>query len=272
MGDPDRKQEALDWQTGVWNRMADVYVSEIDARFEPVIDALIRRANLRVGEHVLDVGTGTGSVALKAASIVGPSGLVVATDISPEMLDLARRRVPAAGHVHLRFMEGRAESLPARDSAFDVVLACLSMMYVIEREAAAHEIARVLKPNGRFVAAVWGGADECDIVRFQESAGRFAGPPPVPHVGPGALADPGVFLAQLQAAGIRSQLFEETLGFDFPDFASAWNTLAGVTTAQLSDERRQEAKDAVLAVLYPEGDGPRRFRNVTRFIVGVRTS
>jgi SAM-dependent methyltransferase len=76
------------------------------------------------------------------------------------------------------------------------------MMYVIDREAAAREIARVLRPGGRFVAAVWAGPEQCDIVLFQQTAGRFAGPTPVPGIGPGALADPSIFLRQLDAAGI----------------------------------------------------------------------
>ena len=66
----DREKEALAWQTGVWNRMSDVYIREIDQRFAPVVDALIRRASLVTGEHVLDLGTGTGSVAIRAASLV----------------------------------------------------------------------------------------------------------------------------------------------------------------------------------------------------------
>jgi len=77
-------------------------------------------------------------------------------------------------------------------------------------------------------------------------------------------------LEQLAAAGIRARVETEILGFDFADFASAWEVLAGATTAQLPPERRQEAKEAVLAAMYSEGDGPRHFRNVTQFIVGER--
>jgi len=91
-----------------------------------------------------------------------------------------------------------------------------------------------------------------------------------PGVGPGALADPAPFLAQLAAAGIEARVETETLGFDFPSFGSAWDALAGVTTAQLPEDRRQEAKNAVKAVMYPNGDGPRRFRNVAQFIAGRR--
>jgi hypothetical protein len=84
--------------------------------------------------------------------------------------------------------------------------------------------------------------------------------------GPGGLADASDVLAQLAAAGIAAQIAIETQGFDFPDFASAWDTLAVVTTAQLPPECQQEANTAVLTALYPQGDGPRH--NTTQFIVG----
>jgi enediyne biosynthesis protein CalE5 len=270
MIDPDHERDALAWQTGVWNRISDIYLREIDRRFAPVVDALIDRAALRSGEQVIDLGTGTGAVAQRAAAIVGPSGHVVGVDISPEMLALAGRSATGLGLGNLTLLEGRAEAIPADDAAFDVVLASLSMMYVIDRDAAARQIARVLKPRGRFVAAVWGAPEECDIVLFQQTAGRFAGPPPVPGVGPGALADSSDFLRQLDAAGIRARVETQTLGFDFRDFTSAWDTLAGVTTTQLPPERQREAKDAVMAAMYADGDGPRHFRNVTQFVIGMR--
>src|SRR5687767_12091557 len=71
MSDPNQNRDAIAWQTGVWNRMSDVYVREIDQRFAPVVDALVARSGLRSGEHVLDLGTGTGAVAQRAAVIVG---------------------------------------------------------------------------------------------------------------------------------------------------------------------------------------------------------
>jgi hypothetical protein len=75
-------------------------------------------------------------------------------------------------------------------------------------------------------------------------------------------------LTQLAEVGIHARVETEVLGFDFDDFESAWATLAGVTTATLAPERREEAKAAVRAVMWPSGDGPRHFRNTTQFIVG----
>jgi len=194
MVDTDRERAALAWQTGVWNRISDIYVQEIDERFAPVVEAVIARAVLAPGENVLDLGTGTGAVALRAAALVGPRGHVAAVDISPEMLALAKQRADARGLDNVTLLEGSAERIPADDDAFDVVLASLSLMYVIDRDAAAREIVRVLRPGGRLVAAVWAGPEQCDIVLFQQTAGRFAGPPPISGVGPGALADPSIFL------------------------------------------------------------------------------
>jgi SAM-dependent methyltransferase len=263
-------EAGLTWQTGVWNRMSDVYQQEVDERFVPVIEQTIRRAGLVPGQQVLDLGTGTGSVAVQAAPLVAPDGRVVGVDISPEMLALAKQRIAALGLANIELREGGAEAIPAEDAVFDVVLASLSLMYVIDRAAAAREIARVLRHGGRLVGSVWSGPEQCDIVRFQQTAGRFAPAPPVAGVGPGALADPAPFLEQLATAGLDARVETETLGFDFENFALAWDVLAGVTTAQLPEEKRIDAKAAVQAAMWPEGDGPKHFRNVTQFIIGQK--
>ena len=262
------EREGLQWQIGVWDRISQLYLREVDPRFTPVVEGVIRRARLEPGQQVLDLGTGTGSVAVQAAPLVLSDGKVIGVDLSPEMLVLSERRATELGLRNVEFREGRAEAIPAVDSAFDVLLASLSLMYVIDRAAAARQMRRILRPGGRFVAAVWAAPDRCDIVLFQQTAGRFAPPPPVPGVGPGALADPTDFLAQLAQVGIDAGVETEELGFDFDDFELAWEVLAGVTTAQLDLERRQEAKEAVQAVMWPHGQGPRHFRNVTQFLVG----
>jgi SAM-dependent methyltransferase len=270
--DTDAERRALQWQVGVWDRMSDLYLREVDRRFTPVVENVLERAELRPGERVLDLGTGTGSVAVRAAGFVGPSGRITGVDISPDMLALARRRVVESGYTNVDVREGGAEQLPVNDGSCDVLLASLSLMYVVDRAVAAREMRRVLRPGGRFVAAVWAGPERCDIVLFQQTAGKFAPPPPVPGVGPGALADPAGFVTQLRDAGIDVGVDTEELGFEFPNFEAAWDVLAGVTTAQLVPERRQAAKEAVQEVMWPHGRGPKQFRNLTQFLVGRVTS
>jgi SAM-dependent methyltransferase len=266
--DNDIERRGLEWQVGVWDRISQLYLQEVEPRFASVVENVIRRGDLKPGQRVLDLGTGTGSIAVAAAGLVAPGGEVTAVDISPDMLSLARRRLVESGRANVDLREGRAEQLPVDDDAFDALLASLSLMYAIDRAAAAREIRRVLRPGGRFVAAVWAAPEQCDIVLFQQTAGKFAPPPPVPGVGPGALASPAAFLAQLADAGIDARVETEELGFDFLDFELAWEVLAGVTTAQLPPERRQEAKEAVQAAMWPQGRGPKHFRNVTQFLVG----
>ena len=67
---------------------------------------------------------------------------------------------------------------------------------------------------------------------------------------------------------MEARVEQEAIGFPFDTFAAAWEALAGVTTAHLTPERQPEAKEAVMAAMYPHGDGPRHFRNTTQFIVG----
>src|SRR6266403_946532 len=97
MANIDNQQEGLKWQVGVWDRISEIYLREVDKRFGEVINGVLRRAALQPGQKVLDLGTGTGSVALRAASSVLPGGNVTGLDISPEMLALARRRAASTG-------------------------------------------------------------------------------------------------------------------------------------------------------------------------------
>ena len=145
MADHDNQDEGLKCQVGVWDRISPIYLREIDNRFTGVIDGIMRHAGLQPGQQVLDLGTGTGSAAVKAALSVAPGGAVTAIDVSPEMLAIARQRIASMGLSNISFQEGRAEEIPAPSGQFDAVLASLSLMYVIDRNAAAREIARVLR-------------------------------------------------------------------------------------------------------------------------------
>ena len=256
--------DALRWQVGIWDRLSQTYATETDQLFEPVVHRIVDRAGLRPGETVLDLGSGTGSVAIEAAGRVGPNGSVVGIDPSPRMLEQAKRR----GGTTTDFVLGTAEEIPSETGRFDVAIASLSLMYVIDRTAAAAELARVLRPGGRLVAVVWSDADHCDIVRVQDAVGAFGPSAPVAGVGPSALADPRRFLEQLGAAGIDAGVDDETFTFEVADFALAWEVMAEVTASRMSPERREEARAHVRKLMWPNGDGPRTFTNRALFISG----
>ena len=169
---------------------------------------------------------------------------------------------------NVTFVEGRAEELPAEDNSIDRVLASLSLMYSLDRPAAAREFARVLRRGGRVVAAFWSGPEQNDIVKFQTMAGSFAPEPPVPGVGPGSMADGMEFVDALTDVGVKAELETETTGFAFDTFEHAWDVLVGVTTAKMDPERQEEAKAAVREAMWPKDGGPRYFSNLTQYVVG----
>ena len=111
-------------------------------------------ASLQTGEQVLDVGCGTGTLALEVARRVGRAGLVVGIDPSAEQITRARSKA-ARHNVPVEFQIGVIEQLPFPDQTFDVVLSTLMMHHLpapLKRRGLA-EIARVLKPRGRLIIA-----------------------------------------------------------------------------------------------------------------------
>lgn len=104
-------------------------------------------AALQPGMQVLDVATGTGTVALAAAQAVGPAGSVVGLDLSAAMLEHARVR--ARGTDQLTFVQGDAMHLPFGDASFDAVLCASGLFFMPDLVEALREWGRVLKPGGR---------------------------------------------------------------------------------------------------------------------------
>lgn len=120
----------------------------------PWAERLAQRARLAPGDQVLDVACGTGAVTGVALHHVGRQGSVVGLDRSPEMLAVARRKMP-----DVDWREGRAEALPYEDGRFDVVLCQFGLMFFDDRVLALREMRRVLGPGGRAVVAVWDGLE-----------------------------------------------------------------------------------------------------------------
>lgn len=113
----------------------------------PVANDLIGVADLKPGEHVLDVACGTGIVTRLAAKRVGAAGAVAGLDINPAMLAVARSQTPP--HISIDWYEASAESMPLPDADFDVVLCQMGLQFIPDKLAALREMRRVLDADGR---------------------------------------------------------------------------------------------------------------------------
>ena len=110
-------------------------------------------ADLHPGETVLDLGSGGGADVLISARRVAPNGRAIGLDMTPEMLDLARRNATEAGVTNVEFLQGYLEDVPLPDESVDVVISNCVINLAADKLAVLREAARVLRPGGRFAVS-----------------------------------------------------------------------------------------------------------------------
>ncbi|MCA1469785.1 methyltransferase domain-containing protein [Bradyrhizobium sp. IC3195] len=158
----------------------------------PVAAHLVDFAQVKPGETVLDVGTGTGVVAITAAR-AGAS--VTGLDLTPALLDVARENAQIARLATVQWFEGDAENLPFPDGQFDVVLSQFGHMFAPRPDVAVAEMRRVLKPGGRVAFATW--PPEHFVGRMFAFVGKNSPPPPPGAAPPPQWGSPGTVAERL---------------------------------------------------------------------------
>lgn len=246
-----------------WSAVAEAWeqhAGDIDTTNGDATRVLLEAAGIRPGERVLELGAGTGHLAVDLAALVGPGGALVASDVAPAMVGLIRQKLVGLPQATAEVID--AASVPGPAEAYDVVLSRMGLMFVPEPLRALQEARRVLRPGGRLAAAVWGEPGRnpwMTSVGFAAVVnGVLSGPMPTEPGGPFSLADPGLLEKLARDAGFTEVRIEEVAftrryasaaeQFDMvrvlaPPIAAA---LAAATAEQVEAVRRTAA-DAVAA-------------------------
>ena len=230
----------------------------VPALFGQWASLVVEAANLVEGERVLDVACGTGVLARNAQHRTGPTGYVAGLDPSPGMLAVAKELSPSVD-----WRQGAAESLPFPDASFDAVISQFGFMFM-DRDKAAHEMLRVLRPNGRLVVAVWDSTDNipayaAEIALLERIAGTRAADA---LRAPFALGDRERFAEIFRKAGASSVVMNTSKGIgQFPSIRvmveadlRGWLPVMGV---DLSEEKigriLGEAQEALASYVSDDG-------------------
>jgi SAM-dependent methyltransferase len=198
-------------QRAFWNSEATRrWVTEqarIDRLFAAVTDAALAAAAPKPGEHVLDIGCGTGTTLLRLAEAVGPSGHALGVDISEQQLALARRRIAEAGAVQISVVLDDAATYPFPAAAFDLAFTRFGVMFFADPVAAFSNVRRALKPGGRLLLAVFRRGNDNPWATASIAAISHLVPPPVPpspeEPGQFSWGDPARVRRILGGAGFR---------------------------------------------------------------------
>jgi SAM-dependent methyltransferase len=254
----------LDWSLGHYEQVA--------AQLLPAARAAVERAAPAEGQHVVDVGCGTGNASLLAAA---RGARVTGVDPAGRLLEVARGRVREQG-LDATFVLGEAGALPLGDDEADLVLSVFGVIFASDPEAAAADMARVAGPAGRISLTAW--IPEGPISELARAARQAvmdaldapAGPQPF------AWHDPDALAALLGPHGFEVEIAEEELAFtsrssrDYLEVESGEHPLWVAGRAVLEPLGRVDAlREQALEILERGNEDPKAFRVTSRYIVAT---
>lgn len=218
----ERARDGFGRAAAGWDRWADLIGQRDDAA------RYVEAAGVRPGHRVLEIGAGTGEQTLALARAVGPDGAVLATDLTEQMLAVARRRTRAAGLDNIRFQTLDASELDLDEDGFDAAVSGLTWMFLPDPVHSASRVRELLKPDGRFAASVWGPPSEVPMVSVAMAAAvrEMRIDPHTADAGTAPdLSGAGVFRDVLIGAGfgnVSVDAFTISLTWQSPDQYGEW--------------------------------------------------
>jgi ubiquinone/menaquinone biosynthesis C-methylase UbiE len=216
------------WTSGDYPVMVETFLL-------PLGPALVEAAGITGDDRVLDVASGTGNAAIPAAE---RGATVVASDLTPRLLEAGRERAEAMG-LKLEWVEGDAENLPFPDEDFDVVMSSIGVMFAPHHQAAADELVRVCRGGGKIALLSW--TPEGMLGDLFATMRPFA-PPPPPGAQPPPLWGSEDHLAELFGDRVEFSTLEpcvlEITAFKKPlDYREHFKEYYGPTIATYNNAR-----------------------------------
>ena len=208
-------------------------------------DRLIELAKIKPGNKVLDIATGIGEPAITVAKRVGTSGHVLATDISSQMLSIARNRA-IAEHLEgiIDFKEGDAATIDLPEFCFDAALCRFGLMFLDELDLGLSNIYKSLVKGGRFATSVWATPEKVPQLALAMDTVRkelnILSPPPLATPGPFSLADEEVLKNSFVRCGFKVMDMKRiNIAFEFDsaeEYTNFTKDIAAPVLAMLADQ------------------------------------
>jgi ubiquinone/menaquinone biosynthesis C-methylase UbiE len=237
-----------------WNNVADGWLkwwNIVDTAGKSLTKRLIELAGIKQGSKILDIATGIGEPSITAAQLVGENGHVLAIDISPQMLAVAKERSVSMGLQDVMdFREGDAESTDLPSSTFDAALCRFGLMFLPNVKTGLSNIHKSLVNDGRFAAAVWPTPDKVPFISlpFNILLKETNSPPPPPNApGPFSLSDENLLREYFISSGFKDvtierqdMIFNFKSAEEFTNFVCETASPVQVLLSKQSEERRKK--------------------------------
>jgi ubiquinone/menaquinone biosynthesis C-methylase UbiE len=241
-------------------------------------EMLLELANLRPGNRVLDVAAGTGDQTLMAAERVGPTGYVLATDISESMLKLASDAAREAGFTNVEVRVMNAENIDLDENSFDSVICRQGLMLFPNPLKALTAMRRVVKPEGKVAALVWSAEEKNPYQGIPFAIVRRIGNIPAPTAGqPGlfTLGEPALLEGIFRESGFQETgVHAVTLNRRFASAEKAIQSLTNPGLQQLmtklSETEREQARAEMMGQLR-QFEGPNGLELTGEMLIAVGT-